>query len=142
MEKRSLAEFACHKLVLRAAEYIDNQDYVAFAALFTPNGELLRPGAELLIGREAIVTAYRTRPADRITRHMITNIRVELVTPTHATARSLVLMWSGQNNDLITYFGRLAHPRQVIGEFCDQLMLEGSEWLFSRRNANFVLYRD
>src|SRR5690606_31199066 len=66
-------ESACKNLVARAAYLTDKQDHEAFAECFTANARLTRPGGEPLIGREAILASYRGRPADRITRHLITN---------------------------------------------------------------------
>jgi uncharacterized protein (TIGR02246 family) len=135
-------ELACHELVLRAASRADAGDAVGLARLFAADGVLVRPNAQPLQGREAIQAAYAQRPADRITRHLVTNTLVEVESSTSARALSYVLLWTGSTNDPVTPQGRRAHARQVVGEFEDQFVLESEGWLIRRRDARFVLHSD
>jgi uncharacterized protein (TIGR02246 family) len=134
-----IAQQACRDLVVQAAACIDAQDYEAFAALFLPDGELQRPGDSRLQGRAAILAAYRARPADRITRHVVTNMRVDLESESLARVSSLVLLWSGSLTAQPGPFGRPAQPRRVLGEFEDRLLQVGEGWRIARRIARFVL---
>jgi hypothetical protein len=103
----------------------------------------VRPGAEPLVGRAAIREVYARRPAERITRHLVTNMRVDVESTTSARVRSCVLLWSGSKADAESPNGRLAHARQLIGEFDDRLLRdEHGAWLIQHRDARFVLYRD
>ncbi|WP_265288391.1 nuclear transport factor 2 family protein [Verminephrobacter eiseniae] len=65
---RMLAEQACRDLVVQAAAFTDAQSHEDFAALFTEDGVLIRPGSEHIQGQAAIIESYRSRPAGRITR--------------------------------------------------------------------------
>lgn len=134
-----MAQQACRDLVVQAAACIDAQDYEAFAALFLPDGELQRPGDSPLHGRAAILAAYRARPADRITRHVVTNTRVDLESESLARVSSLVLLWSGSLTSPAGPFGRPAQPRRVLGEFDDRLVQVSEGWHIARRIARFVL---
>ena len=134
-----VAQQACRDLVVRAAACIDMQDYEAFAALFLPDGELQRPGDSPLHGRAAILAAYRARPADRITRHVVTNTRVDLESESVARVSSLVLLWSGSRSSAAGPYGRPAQPRRVLGEFDDRLVQVDEGWRIARRIARFVL---
>lgn len=140
---RLLARQACLDLVLRAAAFADAGDAQALAQLFAEDGQLQRPGGEVLGGRTAIAAAYSRRPAGRMTRHLVTNTLVELQGPDRASARSHVLLWSCDEADAITPHGRPAQPRQLVGEF-DDTFGRGPEgrWLITRRVARFVMYRD
>ena len=137
---RLLAENACRALVLAAADAVDRQDPAAFAALFTPDGVLVRPDGTLLQGREAIHAAYAARPADRLTRHLICNHGVQLGPDGCATSRCTVLLWSGRRSDPETPKGRPADALQQVGEIDDELVLTTEGWCIRRREARFIFH--
>lgn len=137
-----LAHQACRDLVVQAARAVDGQDYPAFAALFTQNGVLLRPGAEPLQGHEAIIAAYSQRPAERITRHLVTDSLISVQSDHQAMVHSSVLLWSGRRSDASGAFGRPADARQVVGEFEDICTLTAVGWRIARRDSRFLLYRE
>ncbi len=136
-----LAEQACRDLVVKAAVFTDMQAHEEFAALFTENGVLVRPGAEPLHGRAAIIESYRSRPLGRITRHLISNSKVALESDAVAHATSYVQLWSGSSSDVPGPFGRPVHDRQVVGEFIDSFVLTADGWRLSMRKASFSLFR-
>jgi ketosteroid isomerase-like protein len=133
---------ACRALVMRSAQYADAADYAGYAALFATDGVLVRPGGAPLLGRPAIEAAYASRPAERLTRHLVTNTLVDVESPDRARGVSTVLLWSGKHTDLPGPFGRPADARQVVGEFMDEFVRTPEGWRISRRTASFVLYRD
>jgi uncharacterized protein (TIGR02246 family) len=141
--ERLLAVQACHDVVVRAATCVDAGDADRLAMIFTEDAVLVRPGAEPLRGRAAIRHAYAQRPAERVTRHLLTNVRVDVESCTQARVRSLVLLWTGSSADADGPSGREAHARQWVGEFDDQLLRDAhGVWLIQRRDARFVLHRD
>ena len=73
---RLAIERACERLVLDFAYYSDHQEYEPLAQLFAADGIMERPGMASVVGREAILQAYRARPAGRMTRHVCSNIRI------------------------------------------------------------------
>ena len=135
-----LIERACSRLVLLAAEHADHHRPAEFAALFAPDAVLSRPNAEPLCGREAIREAYAQRPASRITRHLVTNTRVEVLSAVDARATSAVLLWSGSVEDDPGPRGRPAQPGQVLGEFEDRFTLTPEGWRIVSRRASFLLH--
>ncbi len=137
--ERLLAEQACRDLVARAVQCTDSHRHEDFAACFAADAVLTRPGGEPLAGREAILASYRTRPADRITRHLVTSTVVTLESATHARGLSCVLLWSGEAADAQGPSGRPAR-RQVMGEFDDVFTLTAEGWRIARRDARFLLY--
>jgi ketosteroid isomerase-like protein len=139
--ERMLIAQACRETVLRASAAVDANDAAAFAGFFTDTGVLERPNAAPVSGRDAIREAYAQRPAQRLTRHLVTNTVVDIDGPDSAQARSLVLLWAGNTNDTVGPQGRPAEGRQVVGEFHDELAHTPQGWRIARRKALFVLFR-
>lgn len=132
----------CKDLAARTAYYSDLQDYDAFVQLFTEDAQLTRPGGTPLVGRQAILDSYRAKPADRITRHFVTNSVVYDITPESAAMSSYVLLWSSSTNEPVEAFGRKANARQVAGEFIDKVVLTDEGWKIAERSAIFHMYSD
>lgn len=142
MERLQIVQ-ACQEIVLRAAACVDANDATSFAALFAERAVLTRPNAQALHGREAIRLAYEQRPIDRITRHLVTNLLVDVESPEAARARSYVLLWTGSKADPADASGRRAQAKELVGEFDDRLVHDPRNgWLIQQRDARFVLYRD
>lgn len=138
--ERLLAEQACTRLVLQAAAHVDGGDPAALAALFTPDAVLVRPGGTALHGRAAIQSAYEQRPAERITRHLVSNTLVDLVSATEARAQSQVLLWTGSTADAAGPRGRPASGGPVVGAFDDRFVKTPEGWRIAHRTASFVLH--
>ena len=135
-----LAERACTRLVLQAAAHVDRGEPAALAALFTPDAVLERPGGACLQGRAAIQAAYEQRPAERITRHLVSNTLVDLLSPTEARAESQVLLWTGSAADAAGPRGRPASNDPVVGAFDDRCVKTADGWRIAHRIASFVLH--
>ncbi|NML18830.1 nuclear transport factor 2 family protein [Azohydromonas caseinilytica] len=131
---------ACRELVLRAARCVDAGDAAGLAQLFAVDGVLVRPNAQPLQGRDAIQAVYAQRPAERMTRHLVTNTLVEVESPTSARALSYVLLWTGSSADPDGPQGRRAQGRQLVGEFEDRFTREPEGWRIKHRDARFVLH--
>ena len=138
--QRLLIEAACRDMVLRSVACVDGHDAAGLAALFTPDGVLQRPNGAPLAGRPAIEQAYSQRPRERLTRHLVTNLRVEVESATRARAHSLVLLWAGSSVDPEGPRGRPARDGQVVGAFDDQFVRTDEGWQLERRVASFVLH--
>ena len=136
------AEAACRALVLRAADAVDGGDAQGFAALFMPDGTLVRPDGSVLQGRAAIAQAYANRDPDRLTQHLVCNQQVTVdVVQGRAHARSKVLLWTGRHSSPSTPQGRPADVVSQVGEFVDQLEHTPEGWRIRSRHAQFILYR-
>ncbi|MDZ7921185.1 nuclear transport factor 2 family protein [Rhodoferax sp.] len=137
------AEAACRALVLQGADAVDRGDAQGFAALFVPDGTLVRPDGSLLQGREAIAKAYAGRDPDRLTQHLVCNqqVSVDLQAGT-AEARSKVLLWTGRHSSPSTPQGRPADATSQVGEFVDELEHTPEGWRIRSRRAQFILYRN
>ncbi len=137
-----LAVHACHALVLASVDAVDRQDYAALAHLFTPDGVLVRPDGQPIAGPAAILATYAARSPDRLTRHLVSNHRVQVsLLAGSATSVCTILLWSGKHSDARTPRGRPADELQQIGEIEDQLVQTPEGWRIAQRNASFSLFR-
>ncbi|WP_353192751.1 nuclear transport factor 2 family protein [Pandoraea pnomenusa] len=137
-----LAKQACYDLVVRFAACNDRRDPQGLGALFAEDGVLVRPSGDTLVGPAAIAAAYADRPADRITRHLVGNVLIDVTSATHATGSSTVLLWSASAQDTPGPFGRPAQGRQVMGEFEDTFVRTAQGWRIARREARFTFVRE
>ncbi|WP_161965853.1 alpha/beta fold hydrolase [Steroidobacter cummioxidans] len=127
--ERQLAESACRDVVCRAALKLDANDLDGFAAFFTSDAVVVRPGKEPLKGIDALLESYRSRPTSHVTRHLVAGSVVDLRAPDEAHAISNVLVWTGHAD------------RQVVGEFEDTLRLcSDGLWRIAHRQARFLLH--
>jgi uncharacterized protein (TIGR02246 family) len=137
------AEAACREVVLQAAQAVDSGDCGGFAALFLPDGVLVRPDGSSLQGREAIVQAYKARDPDRLTQHLVSNQQVEVNTAAGtAVAHCKVLLWSGRHSAVDTPRGRPADAMAQVGEMVDEMALTPEGWRIRSRRARFIFYSD
>ncbi|VVD63542.1 nuclear transport factor 2 family protein [Pandoraea cepalis] len=137
-----LAKQACHDLVMRFVACNDRRDAQGLAALFAEAGVLVRPNGDALIGPVVIAAAYAQRPVDRLTRHLVGNVLIDVTSPTRAIGSSTVLLWSGSAHDVPGPFGRPAQGRQVMGEFEDTFVRTAQGWRIARREARFIFVRE
>jgi uncharacterized protein (TIGR02246 family) len=119
-------ERACHSLILDFAYFSDHRQYESLGGLFTADGTMTRPSGNVLSGREAIVKSYQATPADRVTRHICSNIRIAVESIDRAQAVTYAVVYSTNGN-----------PR--IGEFEDQFQRTAEGWRIAARIARFVI---
>lgn len=131
---------ACRDTLARAARLTDLQDHAGFVAQFTEDAELVRPGGAQLRGREAILAAYRERPPQRLTRHLLAGTVVDVLSASEATAFTTVLLFSGDLQDALGAQGRPARGPAIVGSFDDVLRAgPNGQWQIARRRASFDL---
>lgn len=133
-QTRRAIEWDCTRLIHLYMRYNDAGDYDGVAGLFTQDGVLARPTMpdKPIVGRDAILTGFRARPAGTRTRHVVSNVIVDVESETEASATSVMLLFRGQDNE----DGSLpphnpADP--VIGFFNDRLRKTADGWRFAQR---------
>jgi uncharacterized protein (TIGR02246 family) len=135
-----LIERACLRVVVDSATFNDRKDWRALAALYTDDGVVVRPNGQRLEGRAAIEAAYAAGSPDRVTRHLCSNMRVEVDGPDAARVTTAVLIVSGsRSDDPDVAFGVVPSERHVVGEFADRLVRTEDGWLIAERRASLTM---
>ncbi|WP_233503407.1 nuclear transport factor 2 family protein [Sphingomonas psychrotolerans] len=117
-------EWECARLINLYAQLSDATRWEEVAALYAADGSMTRPTAPdaPIMGRDAILTAFRSRPV-RITRHICSNIVIDVEGATAARGSSAMLLFTGVD----------APP--LIGGFEDRFVLTGEGWRFAQRRG-------
>jgi hypothetical protein len=138
MSRLDAIERACTRLIHEYAYLNDAREFEALAALFTPEAALYRPSApgHAIVGRAAILAAFRTRPADAITFHTCTDVLIDVADDRHATGRSRILLLAGTRaapGDPVPKEQRAPAP----GVFHDRFEWTDEGWKFAQRRGAF-----
>ena len=135
-----LIERACMRVVVDSATFNDRKDWPALAGLYTDDGVVVRPNGQRFEGRAAIEAAYAAGSPDRVTRHLCSNMRVEVDGPDAARVFTVVLIVSGsRSDDPDVAFGVAPSERHVVGEFVDRLVRTEEGWLIAERRASLTM---
>jgi len=131
----------CSELIVRFAVHNDMGEHRELAELFTLDGRYARPAVpdSFTEGREAIFQNFASRPKDRITRHLITNIVIDVVSASQARGICYVTQYSGNVDNPAESHGLYANPVQLIGEYFDEFVLTNEGWRFQQRSGRLSL---
>lgn len=130
---RLLAERACERLLVEFVRRLDLGVPAEVAALFTENGVWEWPaGGRRVQGREELARYFGSRPADRLSRRLCTNVLVTVRSPDEATATSYFATyrvdgWAG---------GLQPSPAPTqVGHYEDVFRRVGGVWLLASRTT-------
>lgn len=120
-------EWQCARLINLYAQLNDAARWEEVAALYAADGSMTRPTAPdaPIIGREAILAAFRSRPA-RTTRHICSNIVIDVESATSARGSSAMLLFTS------------ADAPPLVGGFEDRFVLTGDGWRFAERRGTLT----
>ena len=134
-EDRLRCERECIRLCNDFAWAVDTRRYDAFAALFTPDGVFERAG-QASRGQAEILAFLQARPADRFTRHVCTNFRLDMTGPETASGSCYALVFQAaapQDAPL-----PLPAPAPMLVEYHDDYALTPGGWKFRHRRTTIV----
>lgn len=123
------AERACHRLVVAYTHLIDGGRAADVADLFAEDG-VWSAGKIRYEGREQIRAAFAERQAlDRTSRHVCTNIGIDVVDADNATGLVYLTLYRGD--------GPGPHPAipDLVGEYRDRFVRTDEGWRFATRTA-------
>jgi hypothetical protein len=130
---RMLAERACERLLVDLVRRLDLGDPGTAADLFTSDGLWEWPhGGRRIEGREALRAYFGSRPADRLSRRMMTNMLVTVDSAVTATATSYLATYRVDG-----YTDGVLPPRLPanIGHYEDTFRRVGGVWLLATRTV-------
>jgi len=137
--ERSEIERACERLVLAYFRALDLGDLAAAADFFAENGSMSRPltPEQVIQGREAIRASLLTRPKELLTRHLATNILIEVEGRDSARGISYFTMIAATPGDAKPPF---TSPGPIyFGEFEDRFVRENGTWKFLARRGSIQM---
>ncbi|MFB7846194.1 nuclear transport factor 2 family protein [Streptomyces sp. NPDC056053] len=130
--ERLLAERSCERLVLEFVRRLDLGDPSTVCDLFTQDGVWEWPyDGRRIEGREALRAYFGSRPVDRLSRRMCTNILVTVDSPDTATATTYFATYRVDG----CTDGAPIPPRPPvnIGHYEDTFRRIGGVWLMATR---------
>ncbi|MEV6147393.1 nuclear transport factor 2 family protein [Streptomyces sp. NPDC051992] len=129
--ERLLAERACERLIVEFVRRLDLGDPSSVADLFTPDGVWQWPhGDRRVEGRDALRRYFGSRPKDRLSRRMSTNILVTVDSASEATATSYFATYR-----IDGYTGGMVPPvlPANVGHYEDTFRKVDGAWLLAGR---------
>ncbi len=133
-------ERACERLVYTYSRALDRGDMNAAADCFAIDGTFARPMTpdSVIVGREAIRAALMTRPATLLTKHVASNVMIDVDTHDSAHGLSYLTMIA------TTPPGGAQPPHATsgplyFGEFLDRFVIDEGAWRFLERRGSIQL---
>ena len=125
-DERFFAEWQCARLVALYANLNDAADWDAVAALYPKDGVMFRPTApdQAVTGRAAILAVFQSRPL-RTTRHVCSNVVIDVEGPAIARGTSAMLLFNGG-------------PAPLVDSFHDRFALTADGWRFAERRGSLT----
>lgn len=119
-------EADCAKLVARYANLNDAARWAELANLYAEDGRMSRPTApdDWITGRATILAAFLARPA-RTTRHICSNVVIDVIDTDHAIGESAMLLFTGDGA-----------PK--VGSFHDRFVRTDAGWRFAERRGSLT----
>ena len=140
-EQRLMAEQACARLINAFAILNDAGRFEEMVQLFTEDGRFARPTdpTNFTEGRENILTAFNARPKDRVSRHLITNILIDIQSDTTAKGIAYATLFTASPDNKAPKIGLQVNPTQFIGEFFVDFKLTDEGWKIATQTGNITL---
>lgn len=133
--ERYLIEHECAQMINRYALLNDAGEWDKLAALFTEDGRASRPTApdDFTVGREAILASFKARPP-RKSRHVISNIVVDVEGPAIARAFSVIALYLGEAAEEGA-LPKMTANSPLVGFFEDLIVNTPDGWRFQERKG-------
>jgi hypothetical protein len=130
-------ERACERIIYEYSRALDLGDMSAAADFFAENGSFARPLApdQVIQGREAIRAALLTRPKTLLTKHLATNVMIDVEDRDNARGIScLTMIATTPRPDAQPPF--ISQGPLYFGEFRDRYVRENGEWKILERRGS------
>lgn len=132
-------ERACERLVYEYSRALDVGDLSGAADFFAEKGSMSRPMTpdQIIEGRETIRASLLTRPKGLLTKHLASNILIEVENRDSARGISYLTMVAATPGDAKPPF--LSPGPIYFGEFKDRFVREHGVWKFLERRGSIQM---
>jgi ketosteroid isomerase-like protein len=139
-DERRAIEADCRDTAIRSFTLIDAQDWEMLAMLYVEDAVFARPTApdQPIRGRDAILAQYQARPKTKVTRHMVSNVVIDVRGGDKAKGLLYVLLYTGTTGSEAPAFPIAADPVQLVGEFCDDYIRTEAGWRIAKRIGRMI----
>lgn len=140
IEKRLQAEQVCASLFNRFSTCNDAGEFEEMANVFTIDARFARPTdpGNYTEGRDNILASFKARPRDRVSRHLITNIVIDVKDAGSATGKCYATLFTASPDNQAEKFGLQANASQFIGEFDADFSHTDEGWKISRLSGKII----
>lgn len=137
-----LEEAAISKLINHYANLNDQSQWRELSNLYIEDGRFYRPthSTTPIQGREAIYASLVSRPP-RTTRHVVSNIVIDLISETRAKASSVILLYAGPVSE-DKELPKLNSGMPLIGTFEDEFQKNSEGWKFVERRGRLSFAKE
>lgn len=129
---------ACSDLLNSYGTYVDYFEYDRIVDLFTEDGTVVLPDEEVR-GRDAILALLHKRPADRFTRHIVSNVLIRPLSSDRAEGQSYILLYRAQGTPADGLPLRLPEGPAACAEWKAEFRRTGEGWRIARLSIHFIL---
>ncbi len=140
LQEQQSIELACSKLCNQFAVFNDAGRHDELVELFIEEGLYARPldPENFVRGRAPILAAFKARPKDKVFRHLITNIVIDVLGENTAKGLCYVTLFSGSTDNPAEKLDFKANPSVLIGEYHDDFVLTDQGWRFAKRAGRLI----
>jgi hypothetical protein len=131
--ERLAAEQACMKLMVGYCVYADHGQADEFASIFAPDGAWVQGTGGEIRGRDALRAYIVNRPGGTLTRHVITNMLVDVVDDKAAKGIAYATVFRDREYDG-SGSAPMRPPGSVI-EYHDEFTRTAEGWKIKRRRT-------
>lgn len=141
-ETRERIERECEKLSIAYARHVDFKEYDEYVDLFTEDC-FLHAGPRPIEGKETLRKAMGYRPDALRSRHVLTNIWINVIDEDHATGISYLSLYrhtgEGLEGEKVSDPGpRVISGPAAVGHYADEFLRTDDGWRIKSRVLHFA----
>jgi len=137
-----LAEREIERLVYEYCRRVDEGEAGGIADLFTQDGEWV--GLDLVLSGQDRIREWfteREKLTRRVSRHLVTNLVIRLVSPDEAEATSYLLNFRTDRREETEQLPLAADLPKYVADFRDRFARTEAGWRFTRRQVDTTFIR-
>lgn len=129
----------CEALSIAYARSVDFRDYESLVALFAEDGVL--DTGKRLEGRPAIAAALAHRPDELRSRHVLSNIFIDVLSKTEARGISYLTLYRHVGPESLKAGPIAFDGPAAVGHYEDRFVKTAGGWKIARRKLHFAFRR-